>query len=193
MSNNTLLISVQDIKDRTGLHANGDEKLIYPDIKYCQDCFILPILGTALMTKLQTDISSSGQPSGNYLTLWSNYIKDALTYYVLSEVPTSISFQLYNKGVVRKTSENTTNPDMQDIIDVANKYKARAEYYGQRLADYLLQNHTLFTEYDSPGNGVDTIHPEGTAFKTSFYLGPDCNCSDGSFTVAASNFKKGCR
>lgn len=82
---------------------------------------------------------------------------------------------------------------MQDIIEVANKFKTRAEYYGQRLARYVLQNHNLFPEYDAPGNGIDTIRPEHTAFKASMYLGDDCNCNGGFYPVAASNFKKGCR
>ena len=32
MSLNTLFISVQNIKDRSGLHANVDEKLVLPEI-----------------------------------------------------------------------------------------------------------------------------------------------------------------
>ena len=49
-------MTVQQLKDRTGLHSNVDEKQVKPDIKYCQDAFILPLLGTALMNKLQDDI-----------------------------------------------------------------------------------------------------------------------------------------
>jgi len=48
MSKNTLFISVQSIKDRTGLHANVDEKLVLPEIKTAQDMYILPALGSAL-------------------------------------------------------------------------------------------------------------------------------------------------
>ncbi len=47
MSLNTLFISVQNIKDRSGLHANVDEKLVLPEIKTAQDMFILPALGSA--------------------------------------------------------------------------------------------------------------------------------------------------
>lgn len=188
MSSNTLLISVQSIKDRTGLHSAVDEKQVRPDIKYCQDAFILPILGSALMTKLQTLINASTL-AGVYLTLVDDYLTDALVYYVLSETPMSLSFQLYNKGLIQKTSENTNSPDTQKIIDSANKYKARAEYYGQRLSDYLLQNHTLFPEYDSPGSGVDTIHPDQTAYKTSFYMGDD-HCDDGYWDISPSRYKK---
>ena len=191
MSSNTLLISVQQLKERTGLHSNVDEKQVTPDIKYCQDAYIMPLLGTALMDKLQADIEA-GAPTGNYLTLWSDYVLDALCYYVLGESPMTLTYQLYNKGLVRKSSENTINPDVQDIISMADKYKKRAEWYGQRIADYLLENYNLFPEYTSPGSGIDTFLPEISAYKTTFSIGDDCGCDNGSYQVSDSKFKRKC-
>lgn len=191
MSSNTLLISVQQLKERTGLHSNVDEKQVTPDIKYCQDAYIMPLLGTALMDKLQADIEA-GAPTGNYLTLWSNYVLDALCYYVLGESPMTLTYQLYNKGLVRKSSENTINPDVQDIISMADKYKKRAEWYGQRIADYLLENYNLFPEYTSPGSGIDAFLPEISAYKTTFSIGDDCGCDNGSYQVSDSKFKRKC-
>ena len=192
MSSNTLLITVQQIKDRTGLHSNVDEKQIKPDIKYCQDAYILPLLGTALMNKLQDDIEV-GLPIGNYLILWRDYLLDALTYYVLSESPNTLTYQLYNKGLVRKSSDNTINPDVQEIISEANRFKKKAEFYGQKMANYLLENHTLFPEYDEPGTGIDIEIPKINAYTTTFYMGNDCKCDNGSYQVSDSKYKKGCR
>ena len=59
MSLNTLFISVQNIKDRSGLHANVDEKLVLPEIKTAQDIFILPALGSALYNRLQAGITAN--------------------------------------------------------------------------------------------------------------------------------------
>ncbi len=47
MSLNVLFISVDTIKDRTGLHNNVDEKLILPEIKAAQDIYILPALSVS--------------------------------------------------------------------------------------------------------------------------------------------------
>lgn len=193
MSSNTLLITVQQLKDRTGLHSNVDEKQVIPDIKYCQDAYIMPLLGTALMAKLQEQIEEevSGKPTGDYLTLWENYLLDALCYYVLGESPMTLTYQLYNKGLVRKTSENTVNPDVQEIIQMADKYKKRAEWYGQRMADYLLENYTLFPEYREPGTGADVFLPDTNAYQTTFSMGDDCGCDNGSYLpVSDSKFKR---
>ncbi len=59
MSLNTLFISVQNIKDRSGLHANVDEKLVLPEIKTAQDMYILPALGSALYNRLQAGITAN--------------------------------------------------------------------------------------------------------------------------------------
>jgi len=62
MSLNTLFISVQNIKERSGLHANVDEKLVLPEIKTAQDMYILPALGTALYNRLQDGINNCTKP-----------------------------------------------------------------------------------------------------------------------------------
>ena len=156
MSKNTLFISVQSIKDRTGLHANVDEKLVLPEIKTAQDMYILPALGSALYNELQTAV-------------------DANTYTNLQT-----SFQFYNKGLLRKSGENQENPSMQDMIDVANRYKARAEFYKQRLIKYLKQNNALYPNYLNFGSGIDSIKPDNEGYTVSMYLGDAC-CNDDDY------------
>jgi hypothetical protein len=176
MSLNILLISDQIIKDRTAIHGNIDSQLLYPDIKVAQDMYIHPILGTALYDKLLSDINGVG-PTGVYKTLLDNYIVDALIYYTLSELPATLSYQFWNKGIVRKQGENTELPSMSELIDISNRYKQRAEWYANRLMKYLKENSTLFTEYLNPGNGYDDIHPSNKTFTMPVYLGGDDCCN----------------
>ena len=190
MSLNTLFISVQNIKDRSGLHANVDENLVLPEIKTAQDIYILPALGSALYNRLKDGINNCTlNPDEN--NLLDNYIADTLVHYVLSELPMGLSYQFYNKGLLRKGGENTENPSMQDMIDVANRYKARAEFYKQRLIKYLKEYSTTYPEYLSPGSGIDAIHPENDAYTTSIWLGEyDC-CAGKSFEELYQG-NKGC-
>ena len=176
MSLNVLLVSDQMIKDRTAIHGNIDPELIKADIKVSQDMYIHPILGTALYDKLITDISVTGTTTGNYKILLDRYIVDTLMWYVLSELPTTISYQFWNKGVVRKQGVDTDLPTMAELIDLQNKYKNRAEYYANRLRLYLKQNSILFTEYLNPGTGIDSIHPENKSFSMPVFL-DDFNCN----------------
>jgi hypothetical protein len=67
---------------------------------------------------------------------------------------------------------------MQDMIDVANKYKSRAEFYRQRLIKYLKQNYTLYPQYLNWGDGVDAIRPDNNGYKTSVFLMNGTCCTD---------------
>jgi hypothetical protein len=187
MSKNTLLISVEILKERTDIHGNVDAKLIYPHIKYVQDAFIKPILGSALFDKLQALIDAgtiSAGANADYKLLIDEYLIDTIIWYVKSELQVDISFQTWNKGVVRKQGENTEMPTMSELIDLAGRYKNKAEYYGTRMRDYIRANaNAKYTEYLNPGSTIDTVTPDQRTFTMPVYLGPDddCCCNPGGF------------
>lgn len=174
MSKNIFLISVDAFKERTALHDNVDEKLIYPEIKAAQDLYLEPLLGTALFNKIINDIDTSAL-AGDYKNLVDNYLVDMLCNYVLAELPDGINYQFTNKGVVSKQSDNTTQPSMSDMYSVIAKYKNRAEHYQKRAMMYLVQQsgQGKFPEYLNPGQGVDDIRPDRNAFSNPIYLGDE--------------------
>lgn len=177
MSKNILLISVDILKERTDIHGNVDAKLIYPHIKYVQDAFIKPILGTALFDKLQTLIDAgtiTDVGNANYKLLIDEYLIDTLIWYVKSELQVDISFQTWNKGVVRKQGENTEMPTMSELIDLAGRYKNKAEYYANRMKLFIIDQNSRnqkYQEYTHPGSTIDTITPEQRNFTLPVYLG----------------------
>ena len=173
MSLDVLMVSATMIKDRTSIHDNLDAKLIYPEIKIAQDMYIHPLLGTALYDKILSDISGNSL-AGDYKTLMDRYIVDCLIHYVLKDLVTSVSYQIWNKGVLRKQGENTELPSMSDLVSISNAYKQKAEWYGERLLKYLKENASeKFPEYLNPGNGIDAIHPAHNSFSMPVYLGDD--------------------
>ena len=190
MSLNTLFISVQSIKDRTGLHANVDEKLVLPEIKTAQDMYIMPALGSTLYNKLQSAINASTL-NGNETTLLNDYVTDCLIYYVMSELPMGLSYQFYNKGLLRKQGESTENPSMQDMIDVANRYRARADFYTQRMIKFLRQNNAIYPEYLNFTSGIDTVVPDLEGYTSSLYLEDD-SCYDSKNLEKKYQGKIGC-
>lgn len=186
MSKNTLLMSATILKDRSVIHTNIDEKLLFPDIKMAQDRFIHPKLGSALFNKMIDLIETtniSGVTNTAYKTLLDDYIIDCQINYVLSELCISLPYQFWNKGVLRKGGDTTENPTMSELVDISNHYRIKAEWYGERLSRYLKQTATatVLLEYLQPGAQVDTIVPEHSSFTMPIYLGPekyhdDCCC-----------------
>jgi len=180
---NVCFINVNTIKERSALHSNVDDKLILPELLSAQDMYILPALGTALYNRLQSGIENNNL-NADEVDLLDNFITNPLVYYTLSELPVGLSYQFYNKGLVRKNSENTETPQMQDLIDVASRYRTRAEFYTQRLIKHLKQVSSTsdkFQEYVNYGTGVDIIKPERDAYQASIWLGYDCDCKPMSF------------
>jgi hypothetical protein len=181
MSLNTLLLSDEMLKERSIVHGNMDAKLVYPDVKIAQDMYILPIIGTGLYDKIQAAINANSWIGiTDYKLLLDNYIVDALVNYTLMQLPMSISYQFWNKGMARKTGQDTELPTMSELMDISNRYKDRGEFYGNRLKLYLRQNATAkYPEYFQPGTGVDTIYPDQNTFTMPIFLGDDdCSCKD---------------
>lgn len=176
MSRNILFISVDTIKDRTGLHFNVDPKLVFPDILFSQDSQILPALGSGLYNRLQTGIENNDL-NPNEQTLLDEYIAPALVYFTMAELPVALSFQFYNKGVIRKTDTNQAEPSAAELAEIADRYQTRAEYYKQRLIKYLKEKSgsNLFPQYNNPGDGIDTIWPENNGYQSQIWLGDDCD------------------
>lgn len=180
MSLNVLLISDTAIKERTGLHTNVDPKLIYPEIKCAQDMYIEPILGTNLFKRLQADVDA-GTVEGVYKDLMDNMIADALIYYTMTVLPITTSYQIWNKGVVRRSGNDTESVSRSELNDLSNSFKDKAEFYADRLRRYLRQYATQYPEYLNPGGGYNDVHPIQNTFTMPVYLGMgnDCDCNWG--------------
>jgi hypothetical protein len=176
MSKNVLFISDAILIERTTVHGNIDPKLLYPEIKVAQDMYILPLLGSALFNKLQLDIEA-GTLSGMYKTLVDDYIVDTLINYTMMELPTTISFQMFNKGVVRASSADGEVLSPEENLAISERYKRRAEWYAERTKRYLIEESSKgnFPEYINPGSTADTVFPYGGTFTLPIYLGEgDC-------------------
>lgn len=172
MASNTLLISVAAIKERTGLHSNVDEKLVLPIIKVSQDMHLRPILGSELFDRLLQGIDNNNL-SVLENGLIDNYITDALCWFVMSELTPELSYQFYNKGVVKKTDQNAQTLSGDEIIAIENKHKRYAEHYAQCLVKYLQENRNSFPQYLTIAARIDTLKPSTMGYTTSIYLGQD--------------------
>jgi hypothetical protein len=154
--------------------------LVLPEIYTSQDMYILPALGTALYTRLLAGIVANNLTATEQ-TLIDTYITPTLVFYVMAELPMGLSFQFYNKGVIRKNDERATEPNVQELIEVSDKYRGRAEFYKERLVRYLKEEsgRNTFPEYNNPGSRYDTVIPDRNAYRASMWLGDTSRCCDG--------------
>ena len=152
----TLYISSTRIKKDTALGGSVDDNIIMPYILLAQDMFILPVLGTDLDAKLKADIQA-GSLSGAYKTLVETYIQPALVQASFSELAPFLRLRFVNNSVVVMGDTDTgSSATYEDIKPLMDRSKDAAEFYRQRLIDYLRNNSSSFSEYTSnSGSDLD--------------------------------------
>lgn len=168
-----IFIDESYLKTNSVIDENVSAEYIRPTILEAQDMYIHPFLGTGLYNKLKTDVIAS-TVTGDYKTLLEDYVQKTLMFYTLVELTPVMVYKYMNKTVAEKNSENSISADQSDINYLMERWRNKAQWYGQRLIDYLCENQTLFPEYTNPGTGQDIIRPDkDTAFEESWYLGTD--------------------
>lgn len=173
-----LFISEVKFKERTGVSTAIDATQLRPYIKTAQDVFIQPALGSTLYNRLQTGVANNNLNS-NEVNLLDNYVTDCLVWATMSELIIPMAYQLFSKGPLQKFGEESNTPGRNDLNYLQNFYSERAEFYKQRLINYLRANYTLFGEYSSPGCGWDVMKPVKMGYECPIYVGdvyePCCN------------------
>lgn len=168
-------ISETFIKETTILNENVDPKLIAPAIIEAQDMHIQTIIGSELYNKIDTmigDKSITGTTNAPYKLLLDNYIQPALKYYTLAELVLPMSFKLMNKSISSRSSDNANPISVDDFALVRETFMNKAEFYGQRLMYYLLDNRNTYPEYlnVSVVNVFSRITPKSNVYKNAMYL-----------------------
>lgn len=172
MSKNILFITEQTFKERTGASNNIDGKQIFPMVKVAGDMYIQPVLGSTLYNRLQAGIVANNL-NAYEVTLIDDYITDTLIWYTMSMLPMTIGYQLFSKGFLQKTTDDSVTPSRADLELLEQKYKSMAEFYASRMIKYLQENYTLYGEYLNYGMGLDVIFPSSKSYTCPIYLGGD--------------------
>lgn len=171
----TLMIDEQYVKDMSFIDENVDAKLLRLTIFEAQRIHIRAILGTGIYNQILSQIEA-GTLSGQATTLTNralvrDYVAHSLLYWTLFDAVFMLAFKFTNKDIVRKTSEVSQTASVEDLKMLRDNFKDKAQYYDQRMINYLQENSTTFTLYNDPGNGIDIIRPRKGAYNTGMYLG----------------------
>ena len=128
---------------------------------------IQPIVGSALEMVSQV---VSGTTTALNTTLLEDYIQPAMVQWLYYELPMVLAFKYMNKGMVRRTSEESSQMSMDEITRLTDKVKNDAEWYSERITRYLMENRTDYPLFNSPPSALDTIYPNGTNYNTGMAL-----------------------
>lgn len=160
MSLNILFCSRNDIVKRTPLGGNVDPDKVIPFVKTAQDKYLLIALGTVLYNYLQAQVAA-GTLTGNYKTLVDDYIIDTLVHYAMVEALPFLAYSIGNTGITKNlNSEQGASPNKNDIDYLLQKELATAQFYAERLVNYLIAQNTLYPQYTATTGFSDNVYPD---------------------------------
>lgn len=157
-----LLITRKDVVKFTAMNGNVDTDKFIQYIKIAQDKHIENYLGSDLLNAIQAKITGSTL-TGDYLTLVNDWIKPCLIHWAMVEYLPFAAYNIANKGVFKHTSENSQNASKEEVDYLLEKERNTAQYYTERLIDYLNFNaSSKFSEYYTNNN--EDVHPDKDLF-----------------------------
>jgi|TARA_R110001583_G_scaffold96309_1_gene240447 hypothetical protein len=163
-----LFVSESKLKDSTAINLSVDNEILLPYLRQSQKLYVETHLGTPLNQKLKDLIIAGtvGLPANAaYKTLLDDYIGDMLPNWALYHCIPFLRFKVENGNIYSKTSETGTALTTEESQHLREEIRNTAEYYTERMIDYLCNNNTLFPEYGT-ASGSDV-----NADRNAYYNG----------------------
>ena len=163
-----IFIKRDDLVKNTALNGSVDTDKFIQFVKIAQEIHIQNYLGSDLYDKISADIIA-GSLSGDYLALVNDYVQPMLIHYAMVEYLPFAAYTIANGGVCKHNSENSSLAVKEEIDSLIAKERDYAEYYTQRLIDYMSFNApSKFPEYYSNNN--EEIYPDKNALFNGWML-----------------------
>lgn len=153
------------IKDNTPLRGNVDPKELVPFIQDAQDMYVRPKLGSALYERLIDGIINNNLTSDEQNLLIK--IRSMLVFYVVYDGLPFLWSKLNNKSTTKASGENLAVNDLNELKYLRKEIKDKAEFYSERLNEWLCDNGNLFTQYTNPTG----TRPKRTGYTIDLFLG----------------------
>jgi|TARA_R110001632_G_scaffold50104_1_gene125197 hypothetical protein len=166
-----LFISEAKLKDSTAINLAVSVDLLLPYVRQAQKLYVETKLGTDLNNKLK-DLITTGTVGavGNeaYKTLLDDYIGDMLPNWALYNCIPYLRFKVENGNIYSKNSETGTALSTEEAQHLREEVRNTAEYYTERMIDYICNNTSSFPEY-STNTGAD-VDPDRNAYYNGMNL-----------------------
>ena len=135
-----LLISEIKLKSYTNINKNVDQDVLKAEIQIAQDIDLQTILGTKFYKQLMAQVGPDGTNTFNAdeLILVNEYCQPFLIQTAYFNAMPQIMYRTVNRGIQTGNAESSTAVDSETFKYLRSIQKQRADFYSQRLIDYLL-------------------------------------------------------
>jgi len=149
----TLLITPQEVFNKTQLDNNVDITKLTPYIEDMHIQYLNTLLGDTLSRKIQADFASNSL-TGAYLDVF-NIMKNILIYATAGEYCLFAQYKVTNGGIFKFTSERGEVVASNEVEALSKRYKSKAEVYISELERYICSEIGNLPEYSVQDNNYD--------------------------------------
>ena len=174
---NVLLISPNTIKNSNMLDSNIDDSMVSSVIYIAQNIYLKDVIGDKLVTKLQTlvynainNIEDNINDDNNtvFKAFLDVYLKDVITYKVLSDLVVMNTLKIKNAGVVTTSDTNMSVVSLNDIKYMRDNFETYFNSAVNRMIEFIKQNKDTFKDYTHIGCECEDKNKYGN---TKLWLG----------------------
>jgi hypothetical protein len=169
-----LLISEVKLKNYTNINKNVDMDVLKAEIQIAQDIDVQTILGTKFYKHLLDGILADGTTTWNAdeTDLVVEYLQPFLVQTAYFNAIPQIMYRTMNRGIVEGEMQNAKSVDIETMKYLRNVQKSRADFYLQRLMDYLLtgRGQNKFPQYNSSSTEDGMIPNRVQKYNNGIYL-----------------------
>lgn len=148
-----LLITPEQIFERTQLDNNIDVSKLKPYIEDMQYKYLNTLLGDTLSRKIQDDFNNSTL-ANSYLEVYNIFV-NILIYATASEYILFGQYQVTNGGIFKFNSDRGEVVASNEVEAFAKRYRTKAEIYISELERYLCSESANLPEYSVQDNNYD--------------------------------------
>ena len=172
------LVTTQTLKQNTAINNNVDDYLLTNAIWEAQTIYVQQATGSKLYNAV-TDKVKNGTiydaSNSAYKLLLDDYIVPVIIYYAWYCAIPQIHYKTLNVGVNAQNSDNSTSTSLNEMQYLRNDVLDKAEFYNQRLLDFLKANKSDYHELTST-QAVDDIRPQSNNYFAGIVFGNDYPC-----------------
>ena len=159
-----LLISETKLKAFTNINKNVDMDVLKAEVQVAQDIDLQTILGSYFYNHLLSQVYATGNTfNADEKELVDSYIQPYLIQTAYFNAIPQIMYRTMNNGITQGTMENATSVDIETMKYLRSIQKQRADFYAQRLLDYLLtgRGQNKFPQYNTAST-IEGMIPDRT-------------------------------
>jgi len=155
----TLLITPQELVERTQLSANIDVQKYKPYIEDSQVKWMGDLLGATLTRKIIADFEADTL-ADEYLAVF-NILKKILIYETASQYILFGQYNVTNGGIFKLTTDRGETVPAEEVEGLSQRYSTKAQIYVSEMERYLCSEGGKIPEYNTQDDNFDKRPQKG--------------------------------